>query len=210
MLNNVAPYPTAVPPPEVNYKTCSKLSNITVQLNAITTIIHKLNIKKAHGYDNISIAMLKLCSPEVSVPLKIIFDKCIQSGSFPSSWKVANVQPVHKKGSRQCKEQYRPISLLPVCSKILEKIIFDQLYSYLVSNHLISENQSGFRPGDSTINQLLSITTSIYESFENYEETRAVFLDISKAFDKVWQQNAISMATTEDASKIFESSAQKL
>ena len=65
------------------------------------------------------------------------------------------------------------------------------MYSYLVRNHLISENQSGFRPGDSTINQLLSITTTIYESFENYEETRAVFLDISKAFDKVWHEGLL-------------------
>ena len=80
---------------------------------------------------------------------------------------------------------YRPISLLPICSKVFEKIIFDQMYLYLVTNNLLSANQSGFRPGDSTINQLLSIRTLIYDSFEDYEETRALFLDISKAFDKV-------------------------
>ena len=69
--------------------------------------------------------------------------------------------------------------------------MFDQMYTFLVTNNLLSENQSGFRPGDSTINQLLSITTSIYDSFENYEETRALFLDISKAFDKVWHEGLL-------------------
>ena len=65
------------------------------------------------------------------------------------------------------------------------------MYSYLVSNHLISENQSGFRPGDPTTSQLLSITTAIYESSENYEETHVIFLDISKAFDKVWHESLL-------------------
>ena len=96
-----------------------------------------------------------------------------------------------KKNSRQDKSNYRPISLLTICSKIYEKIIFDSLYSFLIENHLLSPNQSGFRPGDSTINQLLAITTEIYNSFEKRQETRAAFLDISKAFDKVWHPGLI-------------------
>ena len=99
---------------------------------------------------------------------------------------MANVQPVHKKSSRQQIKNYRPISLLPICSKIFEKIIFDQMYRFLIENGLISSHQSGFKPGDSTIYQLLSIVDSIYQSFEEFCETRALFLDLSKAFDKVW------------------------
>ena len=68
----------------------------------------------------------------------------------------------------------------------LEKKVFDSMYSYLVKEGLISQNQLGFRSGDSSIYQLLSITANIYDSFENYDETRAIFLDISKAFDGVW------------------------
>ena len=78
-----------------------------------------------------------------------------------------------------------------MCSKILEKIVFDQVYAFLNTNNLLSVNQSGFRPGDSTIYQLLSITSTIYDSFENYDETRAIFLHISKAFDKVWHDGII-------------------
>ena len=89
------------------------------------------------------------------------------------------------------KRQKIPISLLPICGNILEKIVFDQVYAFLNINNLISKNQSGFRPGDSTIYQLLSITTIIYDSFQNYDETLAVFLDISKAFDKVWHEGLL-------------------
>ena len=135
--------------------------------------------------------MLKICSLEISIPLCMIFNKCIQSGTFPSLWKKANVQPVHKKNSRQDKTNYRPISLLPICGKILEKVIFDTLYQYLHSHKLLTKNQSGFKPGDSTINQLLNITDEIYRAFESYDETRAVFLDMSKAFDKVWHEGLI-------------------
>ena len=87
---------------------------------------------------------------------------CIETGVLPSKWKLANVQPVRKKGSRQEKENYRPISLLPVWSKIFETVTFDCVYKFVNDNKLISSNQSGFRPGDSTVNQLLSITTEIF------------------------------------------------
>ena len=106
-------------------------------------------------------------------------------------WKHANVQPVHKKDSRQIVSNYRPISLLPIFGKNFEKIMFDSMYSFFQTNNLITSNQSGFIPRDSTINQLLSITTEIFEAFESYDEVRAVFLDMSKAFDKVWHEGLI-------------------
>ena len=172
-------------------RTNNLLTNIQVSEKTISDIINKLDAKKAHGFDGISIAMLKICSLEISIPLCIIFNKCVQSGAFPSLWKKANVQPVHKKNSRQDKTNYRPISLLPICGKIFEKVIFDTLYPYLHFHKLLTKNQSGFKPGDSTINQLLNITDEIYRAFESYDETRAVFLDMSKAFDKVWHEGLI-------------------
>jgi len=171
--------------------TSNSISNVYFSVDKIVAVIKKLDVKKSHGWDGISAAMLKICPDEVARPLCLIFNNCIVTGSFPTAWKHANVQPVHKKNSRQDKTNYRPISLLTICSKIYEKIVFDSLYSFLLENKLLSPNQSGFRPGDSTINQLLAITTEIYNSFENRQETRAAFLDISKAFDKVWHSGLI-------------------
>ena len=109
------------------------------------------------------------------------------------SGKKGNVIPVHKKESRQLNKNYRSISLLPICGKIFKKNIFDVIYKHLTDNDLLTPDQSGFRPGDSTINQLLYITHKIFTAFEDYpsRETRAVFLDISKAFDKVWHDGLI-------------------
>ena len=101
--------------------------------------------------------------------------------------------PIFKKGDKQLITNYRPISLLPICGKLFEKIIFNNLYSYLQANNLITKNQSGFRPGDSTTNQLLYLVNEIHQAFENPKslEVRAVFLDISKGFDKVWHNGFI-------------------
>ena len=105
--------------------------------------------------------------------------------SFPINGKKANVVPVHKKGDKQMLKNYRPISLLPIAGKIFERLLYDRMFEFFIANNLISKNQSGFRPGHSCINQLLSITHEIYQSFDDNLEVRAVFLDISKAFDKV-------------------------
>ena len=85
-------------------------------------------------------------------------------------------------------KNYRKISLLLLCSKNFETNTFDNVYNFLIENNLLSPNQSGYRPADSTINKLFSITTEIYEAFENGAEIRASFVDISKAFVKVWHE----------------------
>ena len=133
------------------------------------------------------------CDDSVILPLKIIFSNILSTSNYPNLWKVANVIPIHKKGDKQLIKNYRPISLLPICGKILEKIIFNHLYSYLIANRLITINQSGFRPGDSTTNQLLYLVDEIHQAFDSAEcfEVRTVFLDISLAFDKVWHDGLI-------------------
>ena len=99
-----------------------------------------------------------------------------------------NVTPIFKKGDKQLIKNYRPISLLPVCGKILEKNIFNNLYNYFTTNNLITKNQSSFRRDDSTTNQLIDLVDEIHQSFDDTKslEVRAIFLDISKAFYKVW------------------------
>ena len=90
-------------------------------------------------------------------------------------------------------KNYRPISLLPVFGKIFEKSLFNNLYPYPITNNLISDKQSGFKKGDSTVNQLLYVCHEIFLSFDANppNEVRAVFLDISKAFDKVWHEGLV-------------------
>ena len=101
--------------------------------------------------------------------------------------------PFTKKNDKQLIINYRPISLLPICGKIFEKIIFNHLYNFLTVNNLITNKQSGFRPGDSTTNQLLDLVDSIHKSLDASPslEVRAVFMDISKAFDKVWHKGLV-------------------
>ena len=104
---------------------------------------------------------------------------------------MANVVLVHKKSDKQILKNYRPVSLLPICGKVFERLIYNSLFEYFIENDLISPNQSGFKPGDSCTNQLISITHEIYQSFDDGFEVRGVFLDISKAFDKVWHNGLI-------------------
>ena len=96
---------------------------------------------------------------------------------FPSEWKRGNSVSIFGKGNKQVLKDYLPVSLLPICGKSLK----DQMISFLLENKLVSLNQSGFKSGDSCINQLLSITHEIFQSFDEGFEGRSVFLDVYKA-----------------------------
>ena len=98
---------------------------------------------------------------------------------------MQTVTPIHNKNDKQLVSNYRPISLLPICSKIFEKIIFNNIYRYLVANDLISKHRSGCHPGDSTTNQLLYLDHTIHSALNEQKKVRNIFLDMSKAFDKV-------------------------
>ena len=145
---------------------------------------NNLDSNKACAHDEISIKMLKICGSSVYKPLQIIYKSYLDRGKFLQEWKKANVL-VHKKNDKQLVKNYRPISLLPIFSKIFERILHNSLFNFPNQNDLISPARSGFKPDDSCINQLLSVTHEIYHSMDEGYETRGVFLDTSKAFDKV-------------------------
>ena len=104
-----------------------------------------------------------------------------------------NVVPIHKKGDKQLIQNYIPVSLLPICGKIFEKLMFNSLFKYLENNNLLNPHQSGFRCGDSCVHQLLSVTYDIYKSFDANPslEVRGIFLDMSKASDRVWHEGLL-------------------
>ena len=166
------------------------LSNIIIYDEKLLKVIRALNVNKAQGWDAISVGMIQICDSYLLLPLKTIFASCIQQDSFPETWRRANVVPIHKKN---LKENYRPISLLPILGKIFEKLIFDNLYQHLDENGLLNPNQSGFSSDDSSVNQLLSIVHTISAAFDCNPtlDVRSVFLDISKAFDRVWHKGLI-------------------
>ena len=165
--------------------TNNRLYSITFSQDDIAKIIQNLDSGKAHGHDNISINMLKIYGSAIYKPLAIILKQWVDTGIFPSEWKKGNIVPIHKKGDKQTLKNYRPVSLLPICGKILERLMFNEMFKFFIENELISSNQSGFKPGDSCVNQLVSITHEIYESFDDSREDRGIFLDISETFDKV-------------------------
>ena len=160
----------------------------------ILALIRALNKNKAHGWDDISITMIKICDESLVKHLIKIFQFSLNSNIFPEKWKKANVVPVYKnKGDKCVVKNYRPVSLLPIFGKIFEKCIYDSIYTYFEQNNLFTNAQSGFRKGDSCVSQLLSITHDILKGFDANPplDTRGVFLDISKAFDKVWHEGLI-------------------
>ena len=94
-------------------------------------LMHSLNINKAHGYDNLSIRLLKLCDSSIVKPLLMTFKNCLQSGSFPNNWKKSNVVPINKKGDKQLLQNCWPISLLPICGKIVFSVQINLVFIHL-------------------------------------------------------------------------------
>ena len=131
--------------------------------------------------------MTQLCGKSIVKPLKYLFGSSLTAGISPEDWKKGNIIPVYKKESKNYYQNYRPTRLLPIFSKVFERLIFIALFNFFVQNQLFIDCQSGFILDDSFVSQLLSITQEIHKSFDcnTPEYVRGVFLDISKAFDKV-------------------------
>ena len=168
--------------PSFSYRTGSRIKSFQVTENDILAIIKSLDPNKAHGCDNISIKMIKICSQSLILLLKIIFEHSLKKGKFPKIWKKVNIVLVHKKENKMLVKNYRPISLLPIFGKMFERVIYNSLFNYFQSNRLFTPFQSGFLPGDSCIAQLLSIIHEIQTAFDENPtvDISGVFLDISK------------------------------
>ena len=138
---------------------------------------------------------MKVFGSSIYKPLDIIFNQCIETGFYPSGWKKGNIVPFDKKGDKQTLKNYRSVSPLPICGKILERLMFNEMLEFFIENKLISSCQSGFKPGDFCINLLLSNTHEIYSFFDEGFEVRSVLLDMWKGFDEVWHGGIIFKLT---------------
>ena len=128
----------SVIPNFIECESMDRLTSIIFNDKRILKIIRALDVKKAHGHDDISIWMIKLCNKSVIPAISLIYKNCINSEIFPNICKKSNVVPVHKKGDKQVVDNYRTVSLLPIFGKILEKLIFNSLFEFLHKNDLLN------------------------------------------------------------------------
>ena len=119
--------------------------------------------------------LLKELAQPLALPLSDLFNMSLSSGSVPNIWKKANVSPIHKKNDPSDVSNYRPISLLSTVSKVLEKIVHKYLFNFFRDNYVITAFQSGFVPGDSTVNQLIDIYNTFCKALDEGKEVRAIF-----------------------------------
>ena len=148
-------------------------------------LLSRISSNKATGIDKISCKMIRMAAPAIADSLTYIFNQAITLASFPDEWKIARVIPLFKSGHRNMPGNYRPISILPAISKIMERILYSQLYNYLTEYGLLSSAQFGFRKSHSTATALLDCTNEWYMNIHKKMFNLVVFIDLKKAFDTV-------------------------
>ena len=154
----------------------------------VKKVITNLDSSKVSGPDCIPVLVLINCEPELSYILAKPFNKCLKESCFPDCWKVSSVVPVFKNvGERSTAKNYCPVSLLSVVSKVFEKLVNNRIVDHLEKCDLFSDFLYGFRSSRSTADLLAVVSDRVARVFIRSGATRAVALDISRAFDRVWQ-----------------------
>jgi exonuclease III len=172
-----------LPIPPINITPDPNLEEIRVTEEEVLKELTKLNPSKAPGPDGLPTRILKDCAPEITPSVTKLFNDSLTSGTIPKAWKQANVVPLHKKGSKHQANNYRPISLLPVISKVLERCVFNKIIEILIPK--ITQLQHGFLRNRSTVTQLLQVFSNINYILDTGDQTDVVYFDLSKAFDSV-------------------------
>lgn len=168
-----------------------ELDKIIATESEVSDLIKSIDTSKATGADGISPKLVHLAGPAIIPSITKLINLSLSHGVVPKSWKEANVIPLYKKGDRSDINNYRPVSILPCLSKILERIVFKHVFNYFRDNNLLTPHQSGFRPGDSTVNQLSYLYHVFAHALDNKKELKIVFCDISKAFDRCWHDGIL-------------------
>ena len=151
----------------------------------INNIILHSKSKKSTGFDNIDSYIVKQIAPQIVNQLANIFNKSFLTGIVPTKLKIAKVIPLYKTKDPALFCNYRPISLLPVFSKILERLMYNRLYNFLTEHNILSMNQFGFRKKYSTFLPLMDLVDNITKNIDGGNYSIGIFLDLSKAFDTI-------------------------
>ena len=149
----------------------------------IQAVLEALDVTKATGSDGIPARLLKETAEVIAPSLCCLFNKSLNTGTLPDEWKLANVVPVHKKGNAEYTENYRPISLLPIVSKVLERCVLNNIKCHL--HQLVHSSQHGFFTGKSCTTNLIEALDNIGSLLDSGNQIDVIYLDMSKAFDKV-------------------------
>ena len=163
--------------------TSALLSDISISEEEVVHHLWNLDPSKSPGPDNIPGLILKPCSTVIAPSLCSQFNHSLKTGTLPTEWKSANVTPVHKKNKKEPASNYRPISLLPLISKVLERCVCYRFYDHL--HEIINKAQYGFIHSRSCVLQLLTTLHHVGQLLDNNVQTDIIFLDFAKAFDSV-------------------------
>ena len=156
-----------------------------VHPDEVSKIIANLKNSKTCGIDNIDSFVIKLAADDLTPAITHIVNLSLSQSCFPSAWKTSKVIPLLKKSDATLPKNYRPVSLLPITSKILERAVYQQLIQYLEENHILHHSHHGFRKNHSTTTALLEMYSNWVDAYEEDKVTAVVLLDMSAAFDLV-------------------------
>ena len=158
-------------------KTSAIMQHKLVLINELRDVFFSLKLNKSPGHDEISFNKIKKCFSELYKPLKHVFNLSIETGVLPDKLKIARVPPTYKAGDSSDITNYRPISVLPSFSKILERIMHNCLFPYMSQEKILYSKQLGFQSGHSTEHTILQLANQIHEFFENNFYSLGVFID---------------------------------
>ena len=153
--------------------------------NEVENVVNKLKGKFSTGFDEIPEALVKHCSHYIAKPLTHLFNLSFKFGIFPDLMKKAKISPLFKKGDKQDIRNYRPIAVLSVFSKILEKIMYNRLLCFLKKFNILTDEQNGFRDNKSITTACHTFIEKIQQALDNNLHAVGIFLDFTKAYDVI-------------------------
>lgn len=165
--------------------TANTLEPFITDEEEVISLVKKIDIYKSSSIENLSSRILKDAFLAIPTQLTYLFNISLTTGQFPELWKSALIIPIHKGGDTNDVSNYRPISLLPLPGKLLEKIVHSRIITFLDRHKLLNDNQGGFRPGFSTQDTISAFTDDLFLALNDKETTVACFIDLKKAFDTV-------------------------
>ena len=174
----------------------TEMDQIDFSIADIVKRLGNLNVNKSAGPDQLHPRVLKEVRNKIAYPIKKLFECSLNTNALPTDWRSGNITPIYKKGSKSAAQNYRPVCLTSIISKLLESVIRDNILNHFFTNNLFSNKQHGFLKGRSTVTQLLKILDEWTERLEEGGQIDVIYTDLEKAFDKVPHKLLIKKTTS--------------